>query len=169
MTDHLTTENTGKPIRFHGYRVCDECGFQFYAETADQVTCKLCDSVMGRVANQRLSGQTVEPRKWKRPPVDLPERKCGICGDAYTPKTFSAKFCSDACRWEAKKEYERNRRRTIERVNCAHCGKRFERTDHRKLCCSDQCTRDRKMDQAKERRKLAAMMAAASARKEQAA
>lgn len=177
----LTHNPAAQPRWRAAYQTCDACGFQFWQEKQEQQRCRLCSASMampwanGQEQRRSLGKSKAEVKvKVKQPSPGFSERRCEMCGTVYMPKTFVAKYCSDACRQSAKvkqdgSKHKRTQSERRETVSCDYCGNQFERTDTRILCCSDACTRDRRNQRIKERRKLAAMMAAASARKEQVA
>lgn len=87
----------------------------------------------------------------------LEERICEQCGAVYMPTHHSNKYCSEECRYEAKKNrIKRNNRKAYEKVKkkeewkrCLVCRTRFKTVRSDVVTCSPYCQSIRKREQQK--------------------
>ena len=108
------------------------------------------------IAFKDMTEEMVEEKKQSvieyrsRPEKDPPSckvwfKECEICGDLFTVRMPSAKYCSDECKYEGFKAYQRERYEQNwippESFKCKECGELYqpEFGDKKTVFCSDRC------------------------------
>jgi hypothetical protein len=67
----------------------------------------------------------------------LEMKKCGNCGNEFSQKSNSQKYCSDKCGKVARdQKYGKN---LVKTLTCNFCGKAFVSGTFRKVYCNEEC------------------------------
>ena len=92
----------------------------------------------------------------------LEEKICKQCGKFYMPTHWSNKFCSEECRYTAKKiKIKENNKKAYEKLKkpmlqkkCLVCKKKFKTVRSDVVTCSPFCQKIRRQEQRVERKRL---------------
>ena len=150
---------------------CKNCNKEFTPTDGRQKHCCVKCSLEYARNKQQEKNKAVREAKLKI------TAKCEVCGKEYAPRNKASKYCSDACRDSARKEYEKyynNKHRphnadkianektpnpkkyyipiTHDPVECTICGKMYTPKSKSSRFCGDEC---RKKNLAKLNRKQA--------------
>jgi len=61
------------------------------------------------------------------------EKECEQCGDAFTPNSYTQKFCGEACRRAAREEQKAKRRSTRKKRGCIYIARDCNNPDRLKI------------------------------------
>ena len=83
-------------------------------------------------------------------------KECKWCGKSFVVKDNRDKYCSDECRKESFRKYQREYKHKNPPINkpkkpkllitCVVCGKEFVASSHNRIYCSDECKRERQLE-----------------------
>ena len=136
--------------RFFKVRECVYCGETYFPRTHRQ---KYCSNECFRKATYKPKKKRVRVKRTPTITEPIP-RNCVVCSKPFMDHTrnHSKRFCSDSCRYKAKRKRRKERRKALSErkrsdyepkpkpkpqlklKNCAFCGKEFEGRKDKKYC-----------------------------------
>ena len=114
--------------------ICENCGNEFELKKHGRRDVRFCSDKCCS-AWYRSNVLASRPKKYTR--------VCECCGQSYQTNYENQKYCSNECRFEARRKYEESRKKEPRpkrhTKECEHCGKTYQTNSKKQKYCSAEC------------------------------